>query len=287
MIRFDYALLLAVAFGVVSLAANYQRANRQPALFLEAVGDSFGKYGLWSFAALSHLKAADRCLAKAGSLDARNPDAAVTARAAAARNLRRAAEIIDTLNLPEQAQALRTRAATLTPEDRHLQAELLADRARRDDVQARESLYLLAFRENQPDALVAVAQMLLAQGMQPDAQSILHHTIMKHPDHVEARLALSEVLIARNEMGTAAEQASEAARLAPDPKTRARAWSLLASCGSPVDFRRRVSVKARELLAGYGITAAAFVLYILAVFWPSLCALARRCVRRAPQPLTV
>ncbi|NSW54667.1 MAG: hypothetical protein HPY44_01520 [Armatimonadetes bacterium] len=287
MIRYGNALLLATAFVVVSLAANYQRANRQPALLLEAFGHSFGKYGLWSFAALSHLKAADLCLANAGSLDTRNPEAAGTAKAIAARNLKRAADIVDALNLSEQAEALRTRAAALTPQDRAVQVGILANRARQDDVDARESLYRLAFLEHQPDALVAVARMLLAQGMQSDAESILRHAVKKHPGHVEARLMLSEVLIERGAMAAAAEQASEAVRLTSDSEIRSRAWSLLAASGTPVDLRQRISVQARDLLARYGVTAAALILYILAIFRPSLCALARRCATRAPQPLTV
>ncbi|MBP8951138.1 MAG: hypothetical protein KBI47_02000 [Armatimonadetes bacterium] len=287
MIRYGYALLLAAAFGAVSLAVNYQRANRQPALFLEAFGDSFGKYGLRSFAALSHLKAADLCLANAASLGAKNPDAAGTAKAIAARNFKRAADIVDTLDLPEQAESLRARAAALIPQDRAVQVGILANRARQDDVDARERLYRLAFRENHPDALVAVAHMLFAQGMEPDAESILRHTVRKHPGHVGARLSLSEVLIERGEMAAAAEQASEAIQLTSDPKTRARAWSLLASSGSPVDFHQRMSVQVRDLLARYGVTAAALLLYILAILWPSLCGLARRCATRAPQPLTV
>lgn len=286
MIRFGYALLLAAALGVICIAVNYQRANRQPAIFLEALGRSCAKYGLHGYSALCHVEAAERWFESAGNLRARNSSAAGAATKRAARNFARAADTLEQAGVVEQAHNVRVRAAALVRDDADLQVRLLTDRARQDDVSARERLYQMAFRHNQPDALVAVADLLAGQGLNRDAASILRHANSKHPDRPESLLALAELLLREGDAAGAADHASRAAQLAADPATRARAWAVLARAGLPMPASERLRAESGRLVADYGATALGLLLYALMVAWPGLGALAARTGRRV-QPSAI
>lgn len=270
-------LLLVLAAGWMML----HNAGYQWARFYERLGTSCEKYGLHGHAAALRIAAARASLQTASVAAHANLPAARVAGEFAADQFLHAARLLrprdDTParpypHAPSEAAGhvlgLLHRAQQAAPWRGDVRARLLETQLSVGDEAALRRLSDLAYREDDPDAQLALACLQAAAGNRDDAAALLRHAARNAPEHFHVRLGLAQVLLVLGERGEALEHAQAAEQLARDIGERLAAGDAVRAAGG--EAPQRADLLNAHYREEYLPTALVVVAYLLMLSLPAL-----------------
>ncbi len=258
MLPLRYAAILAVAMLFTCLWFAARDVGYAPAPLCERLAERCEDLGLFGYAITLHLRASEAYSsgdAEAGAV-------------AAAASLERAARLMHRHAGPQPAADALLRASELDPTRTDLRVELLERRVATGDEAAAEELFSLAFSEENPDALRAVAEEYQAAGKTADAMGCLRHAAAAAPERHAIRLALARLCRETGDLRGARAEAVAAEGLAVTSEQKAAARGLLRELGDALPTAAQDLW--RDRWDRYLLPLSLLVGFLLVVFSPCL-----------------
>ncbi len=258
MLPLRYAAILAVAILFTCLWFAARDVGYAPAPLYERLAERCEGFGLYGYAITLHLRASERYSSGDGEAGG----------VAAAASLERAARLLHRHAGPESAADVLLRAGELDPARTDLRVEILERRIAAGDQVAAAELFSLAFSEENPDALRAVAEEYRAAGKTADAMGCLRHAASAAPGRHAIRLALARLCRETGDLRGAKAEAVAAAGSAATSEQKAAARALLRELGEPLPTAAQDLW--RDRCDTYLLPLALLVGFLLVVFSPCL-----------------